>query len=106
MNNNLSREALTFNKLLYFALKHFYGKGKKIFIYTRKQKRIIHISNRIKVFPFFTATTTEKMCCAKHNNLSSEISFFDWLAYISLHFSVFATWPSEKTVIVDYLVDG
>lgn len=73
-NNNLPREALKFNKLLYFAWA-FYGKIRKW-----KQKRIIHISNRIKFFPF-----SLRMCCAKHNNLSSGISFFDWARIFQQH---------------------
>jgi hypothetical protein len=32
------------------------------------------------------------MCCAEHNNLSSEISFFDWFVYFSSVF--YATSPS------------
>lgn len=81
-NNNLPREALKFNKLLYFAWA-FYGKIRKW-----KQKRIIHISNRIKFFPF-----SLRMCCAKHNNLSSGISFFDWARIFQQHE------PSEKVRI-------
>lgn len=78
-----ARETLKFNKLLYFA-RTFYGKIKC----WGNEKRIIHISNRIKkVFPPDPGpermAMEENRCCAEHNNLSSEISFFDWLVYFS-----------------------
>lgn len=75
MNNNLSREALKFNKLLYFAWA-FYGEKKN-----ENRKNYSYFKSHKKVFPFLS-----KMCCAKHNNLSSEISFFDWLVYFSLQY--------------------